>query len=78
MVLKLFRGVIRGSPRLILKNNALSLSVIVFSTEVLTGDTILTSPTGDGTAVTWSSEPREGLAACSAKGVPSFLSFVRH
>ena len=53
MVLKLFSGVIRGSPRLILKNNALSLSVIVFSTEVLTGDTILTSPTGDGTAVTW-------------------------
>ena len=78
MVLKLFSGVIRGSPRLILKNNALSLSVIVFSTEVLTGDTILTSPTGDGTAFTWSSEPREGLAACSAKGVPSFLSFVRH
>ena len=24
---------------------------------------------------TWSSEPREGLAACSAKGVPSFLSY---
>ena len=51
MVLKLFSGVIRGSPRLILKNNALSLSVIVFSTEVITGDTILTSPTGDGTAI---------------------------
>ena len=51
MVLKLFSGVIRGSPRLILKNNALSLSVIVFSTEVITGDTILTSPTGDGTTI---------------------------
>ena len=27
------------------------LSVNVFSTEVLIGDTILTSPTGDGTAI---------------------------
>ena len=26
---------------------------------------------------TWSSEPREGLAACSAKGVPSFLSYFK-
>ena len=26
---------------------------------------------------TWSSEPREGLAACSAKGLPSFLSYFR-
>ena len=33
------------------KKNALYLSVNVFSTEVLIGDTILTSPTGDGTAI---------------------------
>ena len=26
---------------------------------------------------TWSSEPREGLAACTAKEVPSFLSYFR-
>ena len=26
---------------------------------------------------TWSSESREGLAACSAKGVPSFLSYFK-
>ena len=26
---------------------------------------------------TWSSEPREGLAACTAKGVPSFLSYFK-
>ena len=26
---------------------------------------------------TWSSEPREGPAACSAKGVPSFLSYFK-
>ena len=26
---------------------------------------------------TWSSKPREGLAACSAKGVSSFLSYVK-
>ena len=25
----------------------------------------------------WSSEPREGLAACTAKGVPSFLSYFK-
>jgi len=31
--------------------NALSLSVNVFSTEVLTGDTIFTSPTGDGATI---------------------------
>ena len=26
---------------------------------------------------TWSSEPREGLAACTAKGLPSFLSYFK-
>ena len=26
---------------------------------------------------TWSSEPYEGLAACSVKGVPSFLSYFK-
>ena len=31
--------------------NALYLSVNVFSTKVLNGDTILTSPTGDGTTI---------------------------
>ena len=35
----------------ITKNNALYLSVNVFSTKVLTGDTNFTSPTGDGTAI---------------------------
>ena len=25
----------------------------------------------------WSSEPREGLAACNAKGVPSFPSYFK-
>ena len=33
------------------KKKALYLSVNVFSTEVLIGDTILMSPTGDGTAI---------------------------
>ena len=33
------------------KKRALYLSVNEFSTEVLIGDTILTSPTGDGTAI---------------------------
>ena len=33
------------------KKNALYLSVNVFSTKVLIGDTVFTSPTGDGTAI---------------------------
>ena len=33
------------------KKNALYLSVNVFSTKVLIGDTVLTSPTGDGSAI---------------------------
>ena len=51
------------------------MSVNVFSSKVLIGDTIFTSPNGDGTRrhFTWSSQPREDLAACSAKGVPSQL-----
>ena len=52
------------------------LSVKVFSTKELTGDTTFTSPTGDGTAIL-RGDPREGLAACSAKGVPSFLSYFK-
>ena len=44
--------------------------------EVLIEDTIFTPPTGDGTDrhFMWSSEPREGPAACSANTVPSLLS----
>ena len=47
------------------------------STEVLIGDIILTSPSGDGIAIPWSSEPREGLAICRAKVLPSFLSYFK-
>ena len=71
---------IPGSPRLILKNNALYWSVNVFNTKVFIRDTIFTSPTGDGRQdrhFTWSSEPREGPAACSTKVVPSFLSYFK-
>ena len=52
----------------------------VFSTKVLIRETILTSPSGDGRRdphFTWSSDPREGPAACSAKGVPSFLNYFK-
>ena len=51
----------------------------VFSTKVLIGDTVFTFPTGDGTDrhLTWSSEPREGSAACRAKAVLSFLSYFK-
>ena len=60
-----------------MEKNVLYLSV--FSRKVLIGDTSFTSPTETGgTAILrWSSEPREGLAACSAKGVPSFLSYFK-
>ena len=46
------------------KKIVLYLSVRVFSTKVLIGDTIFTSPTGDGT-----------LPVCRAKAVPSVLSY---
>ena len=50
-----------------------------FSTKVQIEETTFTSPTGDVTAIffTWSSEPSEGLAVCTAKAVPSFLSYLR-
>ena len=57
---------------------ALYLSVNVFSTKVLIGDTIFyVSYWRRDRHFTWSSEPREGLACCSAKGVPSFLSYFK-
>ena len=48
------------------------MSVNVFSMKVLIGDTIFMSPNGDWTAIL-----REGLATCSAKGVPSLLSYFK-
>ena len=50
-------------------------NVNVFSRTVLTGDTIFTTPTGDGNAIVWSSELHEGLVICKAMVVPSFLSY---
>ena len=58
-----------------MKKKALYLSVNVFSTKVLIGDTIFLWRRDRH--FTWSSEPREGLAACSAKEVPSFLSHFK-
>ena len=61
------------------KKKGFYLSVNVFSTKVLIGDTIFTSPTWDGTAILrqWLSEPREGLLVCRVKAVPSFLSYFK-
>ena len=54
------------------KKNALYVSVNVFNTNVLTGDTILTSPTmsllESGSPFMWSPEPCEGLASCNEEG----------
>ena len=56
----------------------LNLNVNVFSPKVLIRDTIFTSATRDGTAILrGESEPREGLAAFSSRGVPSFLSYFK-
>ena len=58
------------------KRKALNLSVNVFSTKVIIGDTIFTSTTAilRGHA----SEPRKGLAICSrSKVIPSFLSHFK-
>ena len=51
------------------KKNALYLSVKIFSMKVLIGNTIFTSPTGDGTAIFRGHpiKPREGLSLCRAK-----------
>ena len=51
------------------------LNVNALRTKVLIGDTSFTSPTDRHFA--WSFEPREGLATCSAKGVPLFLSYFK-
>ena len=60
------------------KKKALYLSVNVFSSKVLIGDTIFyVSNWRRDRHFTWSSEPREGLACCSAKGVPSFLGYFK-
>ena len=57
---------------------ALYLSVHVFSTKVAIGDTIFyVSYWRQDRHFTWSSEPREGLAICRVKGVPSFLSYFK-
>ena len=51
-----------------IKKQTLYLSVNAFSTEVLIGDTNFTSPTG---------ATRRSSRSCSAKGVPSFLSYCK-
>ena len=57
------------------KKNALNLNDNVFSTK---GDTIFTSPSlRRDRHFTWSSDPREGLAACSVKVLPSFLCYFK-
>ena len=54
------------------------MSVNVFSTKVLIGDTIFyVSNWRRDRHFTWSSEPHEGLACRSAKGVPSFLGYFK-
>ena len=50
------------------------LSVNVFSTKVLIGDTFYVSYWRRDQHFTWSSEPREGLATGRAKALSSFLS----
>ena len=60
------------------KKNALHLSVNVFSTNVLIGDTIFyVSNWRRDRHFTWSSESREGLVCCSTKEVPSFFSYFK-
>ena len=54
------------------------LSVNVFSTKILIGDTIFyVSNWRRDRHFTWSFEPREGLACSSAKVVPSFLCYFK-
>ena len=58
--------------------NALYLSFNAFSTKVLIGGTIFyVSYRRRDRHLTWSFEPLEGLPVCRAKGVPSFLHYIR-
>ena len=60
------------------RNALFYLSVNVFITKVLIGDTIFyVSSWRRNRHFTWSSEPREGLPVCSAKGVPSLLGYFK-
>ena len=54
------------------------MSVNIFSTKVVIGDTIFyASYWSRDRHFTWSPEPCKGLAARGAKGVPSFLSYFK-
>ena len=58
--------------------NAHYLSVNVFSMKITNlGNYFYVSYWRRGRHFTWSSEPREGLTCCSAKGVPSFLNYFK-
>ena len=60
------------------KKKELYLSVDVFSTKVLIGDTIFyISNWRRDRHFTWSSKSCEGLAVCTAKGVPSLISYFK-
>ena len=61
------------------QENARYLSVKVFSVKVLLnwGHYFYVFNWRRDRHFTWSSEPREGLAACSAKGVLSFFSYFK-
>ena len=60
------------------QNNAFYLSVNVFSMKVLIGDPIFyVSYWRQDHHFTWSFGPREDPAACTAKGVLSFLSYFK-
>ena len=53
------------------------MSVNVFSMKILTGDTVVhVYNLRWDCHLTWSSEPCEGQAACSAKGVPNHFSVI--
>ena len=59
------------------RNGLFYLSVNVFITKVLIGDTIFyVSSWRRDRHFTWSSEPREGLPVCSAKGVYIHFSVI--
>ena len=63
-----------------MEKKALYLSVNIFTMKVLIKDLFLGLQLETVTPVTvtpWSSESRESLAVCTAKGVPSFLSYFK-
>ena len=59
------------------KMHFINLSAIVFSTKVLIGDIIFTSPTGEGTVILCGHPSHAKVQPLAVQGSTSFLSYFK-